>query len=95
MPQHERILGDLRIFQSIVNDIRLEHKSTPEGGVYSYTGIDPYQLEDSALPNTVRMIERYGKQKKLEAVTELIGALRNVISELEDTLESIEKDIWP
>lgn len=57
-----RLLGDLRIFQAIHNDLKLSHEEiTRSDGskawAYVYDGVDPYELEDSAFPGTVAAIE--------------------------------------
>ncbi len=50
----KRILGDLRIFQAIHNDLKLLHK--PEDHAYIYPGVDPYELEDSAFPTITKAV---------------------------------------
>jgi len=52
----KRILGDLRIFQAIFNDLHLSHN--PDGHSYIYPGIDPYELEDDSFPMTVATIQK-------------------------------------
>jgi len=54
-----RVLGDQRIFQAVVNDLKLTH--IPEGKGYTYTGVDPYQLEDNSFPIVTQAIEMSNK----------------------------------
>lgn len=51
----KRILGHLRIFQSVHNDLNLMHQ--PEKHSYMYPSVDPYELEDGAFPGTVAAIQ--------------------------------------
>lgn len=51
----KRLLGDLRIFQAVYNDVKLRHEMvTLENGkrtwAYVYDGLDPYELEDNHFP---------------------------------------------
>ncbi len=66
-----RILGDMRIFQSVFNDLKLRHELvTDSNGVqryaYVYDGVDPYQLEDNAYPLTVSLIARKVADARLD-----------------------------
>lgn len=64
MSNSKRILGDQRIFQSIVNDLKLEHElivehkenSIKKRYVYFYDGTDPYELEDEHFPSITKAI---------------------------------------
>lgn len=63
-----RILGDLRIFQAIVNDLKLHHELvTDENGVkrwaYVYDGVDPYELEDEAFPRVAEAFKTKEEQE--------------------------------
>jgi len=71
-----RMLGDLRVFQSVYNDLDLEHEivSLQDGTktwAYTYPGIDPYELNDSSFPETVKAIEAYSQEKLKELLAEM------------------------
>lgn len=57
----ERILGDLRIFQAIVNDLGLKHEQIDGRWVYTYEGTDPYELEDVHFPTITKAISQFQK----------------------------------
>lgn len=65
----KRILGHLRIFQSVQADLNMGNEW--QDSRYTYEGVDPFQLEDSAFPITVNAIERYGIRMKIEMLEEL------------------------
>lgn len=67
----KRILGDLRIFQAVVNDLKMKHElvELADGThryVYTYEGADPYEMEDSEFPLTVKLIHQYGDTREVE-----------------------------
>lgn len=71
MRDTNRVLGHLRIFQSVVNDTSLKHELVKfadgtERWVYTYEGTDPYELEDAAFEGTVAAIEEYAESKQTE-----------------------------
>ena len=69
----KRILGDLRIFQAVANDLGFKHVF--HEGKYTYDGIDPYVLEDDAFPTVVADIEKYAEKKALEAQIAILEEL--------------------
>lgn len=67
----KRIFGDQRIFQAVFNDLKMEHELVKladgtERWVYTYDGVDPYELEDSAFSLTVQLIHQYGDTREAE-----------------------------
>lgn len=80
----KRILGDLRIFQAVHNDLKLSHQEvTLEDGsktwAYVYEGVDPYELEDSHFPSIIKAVEA----ERIEAL----------IDELKWARDMAEKDV--
>lgn len=71
----ERILGSLRIFQAIHNDLELKHEIvTLEDGTktwaYTYEGIDPYELEDKAFPTILKAFSQHEQEVVQKFVNE-------------------------
>lgn len=55
--ESNRILGDLRIFQSVYADLASVLTHVPGENAYVYKGIDPYELEDERFTITVEAIK--------------------------------------
>ncbi|MBT8161443.1 MULTISPECIES: hypothetical protein [Arthrobacter] len=64
---NKRILGDMRIFQTVFSDLNMKHEIVDGRYVYTYEGTDPYELEDAAFPKTIQLITAHTK----EAVQEI------------------------
>lgn len=72
----KRILGDLRIFQAVVNDLKMKHElvELADGThryVYTYDGVDPYEMEDSEFPLTVKLIVQHTNSVLEEVLNQL------------------------
>jgi len=72
----KRILGDLRIFQAVFADASMRHEIvTLEDGTrryaYVYEGADPYQLEDTAFPLFVGLVEALIASEKLSLLEKI------------------------
>jgi len=84
-----RVLGHLRIFQSVQADLNMANRWDKQS--YEYEGIDPFNLEDDAFPITVGLIEGYAINKQIETVDQLLTILtrpdtQKVLKELRETL---------
>lgn len=72
----KRILGDLRIFQAVHNDLKLSHQEvTLEDGsktwAYVYEGVDPYELEDSHFPSIIKAVEAVRIEAREAAILDI------------------------
>lgn len=86
---NKRILGSLRIFQSVQAD--LDMVNDWQNNAYIYKKTDPYQLEDDAFPITVSLINDYANQKQLELLDELSAILTR--SDSQEVLEKMKEII--
>ena len=91
MPNNKRILGDLRIFQAVSNDLNMKHEfvELADGShewVYTYEGVDPYELEDDSFPLTTELIRQQTARAELEGQQNLI----NIIPLFGDELSQFE-----
>lgn len=79
-----RLLGDLRIFQAIHNDLKLHHEIvTLENGTktwaYTYDGIDPYELEDRHFPTFLALISAHNKALLEKVVQALPKGIKQAV----------------
>lgn len=69
--KRKRILGDLRIFQAVHNDLSLLHQ--PDKHAYMYPGIDPHELEDGSFPAITEAIQRLITAARVEELEALLA----------------------
>ena len=85
--EKKRILGDLRIFQAIHNDLNLSHEIVTDGQgrqvwAYTYSGTDPYELEDNHFPSITAAI---AKQDRLSRISEAKLARKQFTMAVDDS----------
>lgn len=78
----DRLLGDLRIFQAVFNDLKMTHEIVTladgtKSYAYVYGGIDPYELGDNRFPTIQAAIT---KKLRAERLDELEKAVKHGVT---------------